>query len=206
MQASYSLNLSGGGLSIGGSQVVQGDTSNPYELTVPAAKAGSLTTRTDNDTGIVTVASGHGILDTDVVDLYDSAGQLLRKDMDVTAVTSTTISVDGGSGDNLPIVSTAVKVAKQMTVGVFIDRSAIQIFGIELKVPGATTQGRALFLDSGPASVADLELTANSGIIAHVAAGATNPLSADAVSLKITNGNSDLDGVLTIISMEDRTP
>lgn len=213
MQSTYSMQLSAGGLTVGsGSQVVNGDTNNPLEVTIPAAKAGTLTTRTDNDTGIVTVASGHGITDTDTVDVYDADGQLLRKDMDVTAVTSTTISINAGSGSNLPAQDAAVKVAKQKVIEpVFFDASGIQIFGIELKVPGAATEGRVNFFDEGESSggessVGDFTLTANSGLIYHVAAGAANPLSDDAVSIVASNSNSTLDGVLTIISMEDRTP
>jgi len=208
MQASYSMILSSGGKSVGsGSQLITGDTDNPFEVTVPAAKAGTLTTRTDNDTGIVTVASGHGITTSDKIDLYDASGVIIRKDQDVTATTATTISIDAGTGSNLPAATTAVRVAKRKVIDpVFFDASGMQIFGIELKVPGATTKGRANFLSAVPASVGDLSLTANSGTIRNVAAGDTAPISADAVAIHATNGNDTHDGVLTIISMEDRTP
>jgi hypothetical protein len=207
MNATYSVILNSG-LSIGsGSQVVSADTNNPFEVVIPKAIAGALSTRTDADTGIVTVASGHGITDADTVDIYDATGQLLRKDMDVTATDATTISINAGTGTDLPVATTALKVAKQKTIApVFFDTSGIQLFGIELKVPGATSQGRANFLDSGPTTVGDKTLTANSGLISHVAAGADNPLTGDAVSIICSNGSSDLDGTLAIISMEDRTP
>jgi hypothetical protein len=206
MNASNSQVLSSGGLQVGSNATVSADTNNPFEVTIPAAKAGTLTTRTDNDTGVVTSVA-HGILDTDNIDLYDADGIIIRKDMDVTAVTADTISINAGSGSNLPVLTTAVKVAKQKIISpVFFDASGIQIFGIELSVPGATTKGRANFLSAVPASVGDMSLTANVGLISNVAAGAANPLSADAVSITASNGNSDLDGVLTIISMEDRTP
>lgn len=208
MNATYGVNLNGGGISIGsGSQVITADTNNPFEVTIPKAIAGTLSTRTDADTGIVTVASGHGITGSDTVDIYNSTGQLLRKDMDVTATDATTISINAGTGTDLPSATTALKVAKQKTIApVFFDASGILMFGIELKVPGATSQGRANFLDSGPTTVGDKTLTANSGLISHVAAGDTNPLTGDAVSIICSNGSSDLDGTLAIISMEDRTP
>ena len=45
-------------------------------------RRGRSTTRTDNDTGIVTVASGHGIMDTDTVDVYWDGGPALRRGRD----------------------------------------------------------------------------------------------------------------------------
>jgi hypothetical protein len=207
MQSTYGTQLSSGSLSIGGQEVINADTNNPLEVTIPAAKAGTLSTRTDNDTGIVTVASGHGITTSDKIDLYDATGVIIRKDMDVTAVGGTTVSIDAGTGSNLPIATTAVRVAKRVLISpVFYDASGIQIFGIQLAVPGATSKGRANFLSSVPASVGDMSLTANKGLITNVAAGATNPLSADAVAVHVTNGNDSIDGTLTVISMEDRTP
>lgn len=207
MQASYSLVLAGGGLTIQQNSLVSGDTSNPYEINVPAALAGTLTTRTDNDTGILTVASGHGITDADTVDLYDENGALIRKDVDVTATTATTISIDAGTGDNLPAEDEIVNVAKQVALSPNIDGDAIQILGIVLEVPGATTEGRILFEDAAGDDIADLELTANNGLIYHVAAGATNPFTGDPITAaKVTNGNTTLAGTLKIISMEDRTP
>jgi hypothetical protein len=202
------MQLNSGGLSVGsGSQVLTADTNNPFEVTVPAAKAGTLTTRTDNDTGIVTVASGHGITTSNKIDLYDADGVIIRKDMDVTATGSTTISIDAGSGSNLPVLNTAVRVAKRLVISpVFFDESGMQMFGIELKVPGASTKGRANFLDGAASSVGDLSLTANSGLIRNVAGGDTAPISDDAEVIHATNGNDTLDATLTIISMEDRTP
>lgn len=207
MLANYSVNLSGGGLQMTGNQLVEGDTANPYEMAVAAAIAGILTTRTDANTGIITVASGHGVLDTDTVDLYDEDGLLLRKDVDVTAVTATTISIDAGTGDDLPAADEVVNVAKQQTLSCNIDGDAIQIIGLILEVPGATSEGRALFEDAANDDIADLTLVANNSQIYHVAGGVTNPFTGDPITrAKVTNGNTTLAGVLKIISMEDRTP
>jgi hypothetical protein len=207
MQASYSVNLSGGGLQMSGNELVNGDTANPYELAVAAAIAGILTTRTDANTGIVTVASGHGVTTSDTVDLYDAAGALIRKDVDVTGVTSTTISIDLGSGSDLPAANEVVNVAKQQTLNCNIDGDAIQIIGVCLTVPGAATKGRILFEDAAGDDITDLTLTANKGQIYHVAAGASNPFTGDLITVaRVSNGNTTLAATLTIISMEDRTP
>ncbi len=68
--------------------------------------AGTLSTRTDADTGIATLASGHGITTNDTVDVFWNAGQIYA--MTVTASASTTIGIDGGSGDDLPIATTVI--------------------------------------------------------------------------------------------------
>lgn len=207
MQANYGYNLSGGGLAMSGNALIEGDTANPYEMTVAAAIAGVLTTRTDANTGILTVASGHGITDADTVDLYDEDGALLRKDVDVTATTATTISIDAGTGDDLPAEDEIVNVAKQQTLNCTIDGDAIQIIGILLDVPGATTEGRILFEDAAGDDIADLTLVAQAAQITHVAGGASNPFAGDPITAaKVSNGNTTLAGVLKIISVEDRTP
>jgi len=59
---------------------------------------------------VATVSSGHNITTADKVDVYWSGGK--RLGMTVTATTSTTISLDLGSGDNLPALSSAIIVSK----------------------------------------------------------------------------------------------
>lgn len=80
---------------------------------VPAAIPGVLTTRTDDNTGVVTVDAGHGVLDTDTVSVFWPGGA--RYNVDVTAVAATTISIDLGSGDNLPDEDDEVTVCIQVT-------------------------------------------------------------------------------------------
>lgn len=70
------------------------------------AKTGTLTTRTDNDTGTLTMEASHGITTSAVVDVYWSGGA--RYGMTVGTVSGTSVPIDGGSGDNLPIATTAI--------------------------------------------------------------------------------------------------
>ena len=82
-----------------------------------AAIIGTLSTRTDNDTGVLTVPTGHGITasDTVVVSWLAAGVRTYRYNVDVTGVTSTTISIDLGAGTNLPSSSTAVTIVIQRT-------------------------------------------------------------------------------------------
>jgi hypothetical protein len=61
-----------------------------FRATMSAGRAGTLSTRTDDNTGILTVASGHGITDADTVAVFWEGGS--RHGVDVTATTSTTSS------------------------------------------------------------------------------------------------------------------
>lgn len=76
---------------------------------------GQLTTRTDDDTGVVTVISdsndGHGITTSSTVDVYWQSGQ--RIGMSVSAVTNKAVTVDGGAGDALPTLNDWVWVKVQ---------------------------------------------------------------------------------------------
>jgi hypothetical protein len=204
--AQSSGSFQGGGVAIQFNYLVAGDHFNTYEIPLLAALLGSLTTRTDANTGIVTVASGHGITTSDTVDIYDANGALIRKDVDVTAVSSTTISIDLGSGSDLPVVSTPVIVGKQVPFSPLIDGDKIQGIAINLEVPGGT-KGRVDFVDAGPASVAELTLTAGRPIIADVAGGQANPLTGNPiVTAVVSHAGTAAGGTLKIISLEDSTP
>lgn len=89
---------------------------------LPQAYSGTVSTRTDNDTGVITLdlttpTDGHDIITGDRVDLYwtDAAGDKKhRYGMLVGTVdsdTDLTIPVDGGAGDNLPALLFDVVIA-----------------------------------------------------------------------------------------------
>jgi hypothetical protein len=106
------LTVTGGGTY---SQTVSA-TGNSKEATsplVPAAKTGQLTTRTDNDTGVLTMDAGHGFITNDLVDVFWAGGS--RRGMTATVATNA-VTVDGGSGDNLPLVNTPVTAMKPVQV------------------------------------------------------------------------------------------
>src|SRR5690606_6519409 len=90
-----------------------------HELVLPAAFAGELTTRTDNDTGVVTVEDSEHTIETgDTVDAYwiDADGLMqVRYGMEAT-VSTVEITLDGGAGENLPAEDTEVTVSAQVEI------------------------------------------------------------------------------------------
>ena len=203
----YGITLNVGGVSVGSQIAVSGDHPNPYEVPLPVGKAGTLTTRTDNDTGVATVASGHGVTTSDKVDIYWSGG--IRYGMTVTATTSTTISVDAGAGDNLPVATTALVVSKQVAINTAIDGDNIQIIGIvaAYPLPSSTALAHVDFQSAAPASIAPLILNANKTQVSYVAGGADNPFTVSPIVVcYASNGSATETCTLRIASLEDSTP
>lgn len=144
--------------SVADTRQVSGDAFDGFVLTAPAALAGTLTTRTDNDTGVVTLGSGHGLTTSDLVDVYWANGGK-RRGLTITATDSTTITVDAGVGDNLPTADTAVTAGKVVAQEVLL------------------TGNNVLFVlaDAGGAVPATVCFRTSGGEALHVALTATTP-------------------------------
>jgi len=105
-----------------------GVETNVPEITLPAAKPGALTTRTDNNTGVLTMDAGHGLA-TGRIDVYwDVAGvRGCRRQMD-GVVTVDSIAIDGGYGDNLPPDESPITAVAPVSEVVALDADALKIF------------------------------------------------------------------------------
>ena len=79
------------------------------ELLVPVAFAGTLTTRTDNSDGILTMAEAGNIQTGDFIDVYWNGG--IQRDCLVGTVSGRSVPFSGGSGDALPAATTATTAA-----------------------------------------------------------------------------------------------
>lgn len=103
-------NFNLGGLSFNLSETVEGNDVFSVVIEVPVAQGGVLTTRVDNDDGTLTMTNaGHGILTGDIIDLYWTGG--VRRRVVVGTVSGTSVpfgAVTPGSGDNLPVATTAM--------------------------------------------------------------------------------------------------
>lgn len=79
----------------------------------PAAKAGTLTARTDANTGEFTLAA-HGFLATQRVDAYWDIGGVKghRRGMTVGVIAGNVVPIDGGAGDDLPADESPIILAR----------------------------------------------------------------------------------------------
>lgn len=106
MQMKVTRNVSIGGKQFQQSKTVTADAAIIREVTLPAAKAGTLSTRTDANTGTLTLGSGHGVTTGARLDLYWVGGS--RRGIVVGTVAGTSVPIDLGDGDDLPTATTEI--------------------------------------------------------------------------------------------------
>lgn len=163
---------------------------------VGAGTAGTLSTRTDNDTCTIT-SNSHPFNDSDVVDVYWTGG--MRYGMTVGSDAANTFVVDSGSGDNLPTQGTTVIVCLQETVNIDFD-------GDDAKLIAITADGRASFdfQEGGGTSVAHIEIKDANEIIAWASdTSAANPLTGNAIGqVKVSSGTTSATNVKILVEYD----
>lgn len=202
------ISASIGGVSISRTISRTGSGVIAVEETLPAAKAGTLTTRTDDNTGEATLSGGHGITDGMIVDVYWSGG--VRYGMTVGTVASNVVPIDLGAGDVLPAQATAITLVQQVPITVSIDGDNVKhiTFSIETTDTSLTTKGHILFEDAAGDDIAEIDLTANEPQQYDIQGGAiTNPFTGDPITIiRATNANSSVAATLKIVGVYDATP
>lgn len=101
-----------------------GETNGTEDLV--AGTAGTLTTRTDSDTGAVTLTAGHGLTSGTYDIFWGGATPGMRHGM-TGVITSNSLALDVGTGDNLPVATTAVVVCKQVILDFDSDYAALAL-------------------------------------------------------------------------------
>jgi hypothetical protein len=188
--ARLSSNMTIGGRNVTGSMTVTDEAVETQEIILPAGIAGTLTTRTDDNTGVVTVASGHGITDTDTVMVSWVGG--LQRVIDVTATTATTISIDLGVGDNLPVATTAVVVSKSVNSTLTVPASGLKAFAIQNR-----NRVYANVRDGSATSLFAKDLPAEQGYFWMTGGGYSDPTTGTAVgSIQLNNLASTADTIV----------
>lgn len=167
-----------GGLSVSSQTTRTASTAIEDEQSLPAGKAGTLTTRTDESEGVATLAAEHGITVDDFVDVYWDGG--MRYNMDVSAVDGTAVSIGGvggeGTGDVLPSQDTALVVTPRVEIDVDFDGDLMQMIAVV-----CTKRGHVEFLEDDDTTIKGQELTANEAWQWIADQGVTNPLTGDPV-------------------------
>jgi hypothetical protein len=153
---SFSKTSSYGGRSFSKNTDVLADGQYARSVSVPAAKTGgTLTGRTDNDTGIITMPAGHGIITADKVDIFWNVGGVLGSRQGMTAtVAGNAITVDAGQGDNLPALNTTnISMMKPTTEDFVVTGDNVKAY-----VAGATAPGWVIFLSGASAILKTVRL------------------------------------------------
>lgn len=152
---------------------------------VPAAKVGTLSTRTDSDTGTLTMGAGHGFTTGVVIDIFWSGGS--RYGVTVGTVAGDSVPIDGGTGDNLPTATTAITAMVPASEPLVVDGD--NVTGIMADSP---VFGYVHFTQSDDTPIATLTLISNSRSaygVTWISALGTNPLASGSVAkIKFSHG------------------
>jgi len=164
-----SSNITIAGTTISNNASITSDTWASWTDTLEAADGGSLTTRTSDTEGVVTLDdSSHALETGDVLDLYWTGGK--RRGVAVTiSVNEATIS--GGSGDVLPTQGSDISVAKVKEVDMDFNPTNMQAIAVSLN-----QGGQLVFINSSNAELANYTLVANQGWMWYDGNGYDNPL------------------------------
>lgn len=150
---------------------ISGENVGGSSPTVTAAKAGTLSARTDNDTGTITGPSGHGVVDGDKLDVYWTGGH--RRNMTVGTVSGTSIPIDGGSGDNLPAAASSLTFKVPQTEGEW----AVTGANVKAIAAKATTyRGVVVVRQSNGTEIAAFVIPAGESYVWSADSGITNPV------------------------------
>ncbi len=155
------------------------------EQDVPAAKVGALTTRTDDNTGELTMQASHGITTGAKLDLYWASGK--RLGMTVGTVATNAVPIDGGSGDNLPADETAITAMVPVEFPIVADGDDVVTIDA-----WSTADADVLITDASNVSILALETDGN-GYSWLAASGETNPVAGDSIA-KVFFSHGDSTG------------
>jgi hypothetical protein len=204
--ATIALSARIAGLNLGAYTLLTSDGVAVATPTPPKAAAGVLTTRTDNDTGVVT-AAGHGLTTDDTamltwIDPTDGVTRKHRYDVDITAVNGAAVSVDIGAGDNLPAAQTVVNIALQVEANVVFDPDDLLVLAITANVRGVIV---LVDVDDGIALALDLPAGAMAFWSAN--SGLTRPVTNKVIDrVRVGAGDVANDFLPVVATLYDATP
>lgn len=151
-----------------------------------AAKTGSLTTRTDNTDGELTMTdTGHGIANGARIAIFWSGGCAYLGT--VGTVSAKVVPFTGAAGDNLPVDDTAVTVQVMTPLDVDFDGDKAEIVAASF-----SRRGVVVFEDSGDVVLDADDIAAGEGYAYVAGLSQSNPLAGNPVDqVWVANGDSD---------------
>lgn len=174
VRTTVTKSVSIGGKSLSETSNIDTDGAIVQEVSVSPGETGTISDRTDDDTCDIDIdESGHTFTDGERVDVYWASG--CRRGMTIGTVSGNTVPIDGGTGDALPVLSTAVTLVKpvQLDIGfVGTDAKSIALY--------AQTHGLFVFDNTGTEHLA-VELEDGKVYIWTNGSGTDNPITGDTI-------------------------
>lgn len=164
------------------------DVELPAAPSVPAAKTGALTTRTNTTDGTLTMGSGHGITTGARVSIFWTGGS--RSNVLVGTVSTNSVPISGGSGDSLPDAATAVTVQVPTSVPFSVIGDNVKAVASHCPVSGTVEYM------NGSTVLLTHQILPNTGggrrWVNGITHGATNPLaSATVTAVRFAHDNAN---------------
>lgn len=191
LRISKSLSCDGRTFSFSRAATPDGQTGRAPPLA--AAKVGTLTTRTSNTVGTLTMATGHGIATGNIIDIYWSTGASYGLTVGTVAVDSVPFTTAGGtmgvSGGALPAANTAITamVCQLETFPV----TAADMYALGAYAGGVPMVAR--FRDSGNTNVAIITVSPGNEGYAWFSgdpSGSATPFGSNVANVLLTHGSS----------------
>ena len=206
----HAQSISGGGITIQPLAVTRTNSGAiALEDTLSAAKTGALTTRTDDNTGTLTMAASHGITTGQIIDIYWAGG--VQRSVTVGTVSVNEVPINGGIGDNLPADETAITAVVQKSINLAIDGDNADFVAVILETVDKSlrTAANVQFLDAAADVIAEIDLVTNVPQVWDIEGGSANPFTGDPITnLKASQGNSTSTETYTlkIVGVQDASP
>lgn len=174
------------GLTLSGTLTRTAEGSKAETITVPAGVAGAMTA---SSAGVDGMATGHGFVTSDIIDLHwddpSTGARKSRRGLTVDTDAASTITFDddpAAEGDALPAEDVAVVVSARTTISCLFDGDLV-----DLLVAVSSRDGVADFRDSGGSELV-LTLTGTEPYMWAVDGGVTNPVAGDdIISIIVSN-------------------
>lgn len=184
------------GLSFGaGSVSVDSSLATPWDEEVAVAKTGTLSTRTDDNTGTLTMAGGHGIQTGDRLDIYWTVSGVSGRRYGVTVgtVSGNSVPFDLGAGDNLPAQGSSITAMVPTELPVVV--TGDDAVSVSAKCPVA---GTVVFAASNDSTIYPFLATADTPTFVWVENYGDNPLAGGSVAkVFLSHGSSGAAQAMT---------
>ena len=155
------------------------------KATLDAALAGTLSTRTSDTAGTLTMGANHGITDADIIAIFWTGGAAYLAT--VGTVDGLSVPFTGAAGDVLPVgEAPAVTVQIMTPLDVDFDGDKAECVAVSF-----SRRGVIVFEDSGDAVLDAADIAAGEGYAYVEGLSQSNPLTGNAVDeVWIANGDS----------------
>ena len=191
----YSVGGVGGQASI--SKTADGGEPRSVSLAAATQCVANTFVMTDANTAACDLSGGHGLV-TDVYDVYWTDG--VRYGVTGT-VTSNSVALEGGEGDDFPATNTSVTLAAQQEITIPITGN-----GASVILAHPTVRSHVDFQGSDNTSHWQHDIAANEPLFWCSESGIDNPILGDTVSKVMASTGSTSGGTIKILVLADSTP